>query len=143
MSLPPDQMNTIGRRRCVGNIFSSWYNLGTSVPSDVRSRRATAPSSKEIGPMPAKAKTKRKTKSGSRQPTLVGNHLVVDPRVCHGELTFRGTRVPVATILSYLAKGYSQAYLRKSWPEVSSEAIAEAVSLASEQLVEHYRDGKS
>jgi uncharacterized protein (DUF433 family) len=93
--------------------------------------------------MPAKTKTKRKTKSANRQPTLVGKHLIVDPRVCHGELTFRGTRVPVATILSYLARGYSLAYLRTSWPEVSSEAIEEAVSLASEQLVEHYRDKKS
>ena len=91
--------------------------------------------------MPAKTKTKRK--SGNRQPKLVGQYLVVDPRVCHGALTFRGTRVPVATIMSYLAKGYSLAYLRNSWPEVSAEAIEEAVSLASEQLVEHYRDKKS
>src|SRR5437773_11471866 len=91
-------------------------------------------------PMPARTKTNRKTKNRTRQPTLVGKHLVVDPRVCHGELTFRGTRVPVATILSYLAKGYSLAYLRKSWPEVSSEAIEEAVCLASQRLVEHYRD---
>ena len=90
--------------------------------------------------MPPKTKTKRKTRSGSRQPTLVGNHLVVDPRVCHGELTFRGTRVPVTTVLSSLAKGCSLAYLRKSWPEVSSDAIEEAVSLAAQQLVEHFRN---
>jgi hypothetical protein len=38
------------------------------------------------------------------EPTFVGEHLVVDPRVCHGEVTFRGTRVPVETIL---AKGYT------------------------------------
>jgi uncharacterized protein (DUF433 family) len=68
---------------------------------------------------------------------------VVDSRVCHGELTFRRTRVPVATVLAYLAKGYSQGYLRKSWPEVSAEAIEEAVSLASEQLVRRYRGKRS
>jgi uncharacterized protein (DUF433 family) len=62
----------------------------------------------------------------------VGKYLVIDPRVCHGEMTFKGTRVPVETILPYLAKGYSHAYLRKSWPEVSTEAIAEAVQLATE-----------
>lgn len=89
--------------------------------------------------MPVKTKAKRKTKKDAK-PMFVGKHLTVDPRVCHGELTFRGTRVPVATILSYLAKGYSPAYLRKSWPEVSPEAIEEAVSLAAEQLVEHYRE---
>jgi uncharacterized protein (DUF433 family) len=93
--------------------------------------------------MRAKTKAKRKSKNGTGQPTLVGEHLVVDPRVCHGELTFRGTRVPVETILRYLANGYSLAYLRKSWPEVSAKAIQEAVNLASEQLVQHYRSKKS
>ena len=86
--------------------------------------------------MPVKTKAKRRTKN---EPTFVGNHLVVDPRICHGELAFRGTRVPVETILSYLANGYSLAYLRKSWPEVSAEAIQEAINLASERLIEHYR----
>ena len=89
--------------------------------------------------MPAKTKTKRKSTNGDTKSTFVGEYLVVDPRVCHGELTFRNTRVPVETILRYLANGYSLAYLRKSWPEVSAEAIQEAVNLASEHLVQHYR----
>jgi uncharacterized protein (DUF433 family) len=93
--------------------------------------------------MGAATKTKRKNKSGNSAPTLVGKHLVVDPHVCHGELTFRGTRVPVETILSYLAKGFSLAYLRKSWPEVSAAAIQEAINLASDHLIQHYRDRKS
>jgi uncharacterized protein (DUF433 family) len=89
--------------------------------------------------MSAKTKTLRKTKSKAGQPTLVGEHLVVDPRVCHGELSFRNTRVPVETILRYLAKGYALEYLRKSWPEVSAEAIQEAVMLASDHLIQYYR----
>jgi uncharacterized protein (DUF433 family) len=93
--------------------------------------------------MAATTKTKRKIKSGAGRPTLVGNHLALDPRVCHGELTFRGTRVPVEVILRYMADGYSLAYLRKSWPEVSAEAIREAVTLASQRLLEHYRNNKS
>jgi uncharacterized protein (DUF433 family) len=92
--------------------------------------------------MAAKTKTRRKTKTGGPA-IFVGEHLVVDPRVCHGELTFRNTRVPVETILGYLAKGYSLAYLRKSWPEVSAAAIEEAVSLASDHLIQHYRGRKS
>ncbi|HYV39883.1 MAG TPA: DUF433 domain-containing protein [Gemmataceae bacterium] len=89
--------------------------------------------------MAVKTKTKQKSPSGSRQPSFVGKYLVVDPRVCHGQLTFHGTRVPVATVLSCLAKGHSLAYLRKSWPELAPEAIEEAVRLASEQLIEHHR----
>jgi uncharacterized protein (DUF433 family) len=57
--------------------------------------------------------------SAKRKSTPVGKFSTFDPRVCHGELTFRGTRVPVETILLYLAKGYSLAYVRKSGPEVS------------------------
>ena len=40
-------------------------------------------------------------------------------------------------------KGYTVAYLRKSWPEVSAAAIQEAVSLASDRLIQHYRDQTS
>jgi uncharacterized protein (DUF433 family) len=92
--------------------------------------------------MYAPSNAKRKRKSGT-EPTFVGEHLMIDARVCRGELAFRNTRVPVETILRYLANGYSLAYLRKSWPEVSAEAIQEAIHLASAQLVEHYRSMKS
>jgi uncharacterized protein (DUF433 family) len=83
----------------------------------------------------AKPKTERK-KVASREPTYVGEHLVVDPRVCHGKMTFRGTRVPVETILVYLANGHSLEYLHKSWPEVSAEAIGEAVRMAADTFFE-------
>lgn len=85
------------------------------------------------------AKPERKTKARTpRQPTYVGNHLVVDPRVCHGKMTFRGTRVPVETILHYLATGHTFAYLHQSWPEVSAEAIAEAVNAATATFLDHF-----
>ena len=53
-----------------------------------------------------KPKTARKTKAVTKsQPTFVGKHLVVDPRVCHGELTFRGTRVPVSALFANIEGG--------------------------------------
>jgi uncharacterized protein (DUF433 family) len=82
----------------------------------------------------------QEARPAGRQPVLVGKYLVADPRVCHGELTFRGTRVPVETVLLYLAQGYSVGYVRKSWPEVSAAAIQEAVRLAAKLFVDHYRD---
>lgn len=87
--------------------------------------------------MSVNGKPKRARKIRQDEPVYFGKYLVVDPRVCHGQLTFRGTRVPVETILSYLGRGYSLDYLQESWPQVSPEAIAEAVKLASEQLIEH------
>lgn len=83
----------------------------------------------------AKPKSKAAVKPESRQ---VGKYLVVDPGVCFGKMTFRGTRVPVETILFYLGTGHSVEYLRKSWPEVSPDAIEEAVRLATDVFLEDY-----
>jgi len=85
-------------------------------------------------------KTERRTGTAVKnQPISVGQWLVVDPRVCHGQLTFRGTRVPVETILLRLARGRTMTSLRKSWPEVSPQAIAEAVTLATDLLVKNWQ----
>ena len=59
----------------------------------------------------------------------IGKYIVKDPEICHGQITFRGTRVPVDTVLTYLAKGYSVDVLLHSWPQLSRPAIEEAVSL--------------
>jgi len=37
----------------------------------------------------------------------IGNYLVVDPEICHGKLIFKGTHVPVSTVLTFLAIGDS------------------------------------
>jgi uncharacterized protein (DUF433 family) len=72
------------------------------------------------------------------EPIPVGKHLVVHPGVCFGKLTFDGTRVPVETVLAYLAKGETFAELQAGWPRVTREALAEAVQLAAAALVERY-----
>jgi uncharacterized protein (DUF433 family) len=68
----------------------------------------------------------------------VGQYLVVDPRVCHGQLTFKGTRIPVDTALLYLAKGQTIDQIRASWPQLTAEAITEAIRLATAALLERY-----
>ena len=35
----------------------------------------------------------------------IGEYLVVDQEVCHGQLTFKMTRVPVEAVLTFLAMG--------------------------------------
>jgi uncharacterized protein (DUF433 family) len=70
----------------------------------------------------------------------IGRHLIKDPGVCHGKLTFKGTRVPVETVLNRLGKGRSIEEILKSWPELTRTAIAEAVSLATATLVKRYQD---
>ncbi len=68
----------------------------------------------------------------------VGKYIVIDPEICHGQMTFRDTRVPVDTVLVYLAKGYSVEQLLLSWPQISRPAIQEALYLASQSLQAQY-----
>ncbi len=73
----------------------------------------------------------------------IGKYLVVDPAICHGQMTFAGTRVPVDTVLTYLARGYSIDQLVRSWPELSKPAIEEAIFLASQSLHAYYTPGSA
>ena len=68
----------------------------------------------------------------------VGHYLIIDPEICHGQMTFRGTRVPVDTVLTFIAKGYSVDQLLRSWPELTRPAVEEAISLASQSLQARY-----
>ena len=70
--------------------------------------------------------------------TKIGRYLVREPDVCHGKLTFRGTRVPVETVLSRLGKRRSIEDILSSWPELKRAAIAEAINLAAASLLERY-----
>ncbi|MCH8294959.1 DUF433 domain-containing protein [Candidatus Poribacteria bacterium] len=64
-----------------------------------------------------------------------GKYIVADPRICHGIVTFNGTRVFVQTALKMVAK-------EMDWDEIiwechgsiTKDAIAEAISLASQML---------
>jgi uncharacterized protein (DUF433 family) len=82
----------------------------------------------------------RKTKSKGDSATRwsLGRYIVADPRICHGKLTFRGTRVFVADVLDQVAEGMDWESISESWNGgVSRQAITEAVQLASEALLRH------
>jgi len=67
----------------------------------------------------------------------LGRYLVVDPAICHGQPTFRGTRVLVADVLEQVAQGMAWETIEEQWRgAVSRPAIAEAVRLAGKALVE-------
>lgn len=68
----------------------------------------------------------------------IGKHVIIDPEICHGQMIFKGTRIPVDTVLSYLARGYSTEQLTQSWPELSHAAVEEAVHLAANSLQTRY-----
>ncbi len=67
---------------------------------------------------------------------VLGRYLVVDPKICHGKMTFRGTRIFVSDILEDVALGLDWDVIVEKWDGAFPKAaIAEAVRLASERLL--------
>ncbi len=68
----------------------------------------------------------------------IGAHIVRDPEVCHGQLTFKGTRILVESVLGYLAHGRDVDWALNEWPRLSREAVQEALQLAADALIERH-----
>jgi uncharacterized protein (DUF433 family) len=72
------------------------------------------------------------------QPQMLGRYMVADPDICHGKPTFRGTRILVADVLDQVAAGLAWETIIEEWRgSITQEAIAEAVRLARQALLEH------
>jgi uncharacterized protein (DUF433 family) len=68
----------------------------------------------------------------------LGHYVVVNSQICHGQPTFRGTRVLVNDVLEQVAQGMDWQTIEEQWRgAVSRAAIAEAVRLAGRALREH------
>lgn len=68
----------------------------------------------------------------------LGRYVVIDPSVCHGQPTFRGTRILVTDVLDQVASGTAWEAIIEEWRgALTKEAIAEAVRLAREALLAH------
>ena len=64
------------------------------------------------------------------KPRRIGRYIVADPAVCHGQPTFRGTRILVADVLEQVSAGMAWERIAVEWRErVSKEAIAESIRL--------------
>lgn len=62
------------------------------------------------------------------------DHIVLDPAICHGKATFRGTRVLVSTVIAYLAAGRSEAEIRTDFPSLGPDAIRAALAYAADVI---------
>ena len=66
----------------------------------------------------------------------VGRFIVVDPAICHGQPTFRGTRILVSDVLEEVASGMAWEAIIEQWRgAITKEAIAESVRLARDLLL--------
>jgi uncharacterized protein (DUF433 family) len=58
--------------------------------------------------------------------------ITVDPAVCHGRACIKGTRVMVAVVLDNLAAGLQTDEILRSYPSLTPEDIAAAMTYAAE-----------
>ena len=62
----------------------------------------------------------------------------IDPRVCFGKPTVRGTRIWVSLILDLLAGGMSMGELLEEYPQLTTEDIRAAIAYGAEMSRDRY-----
>ena len=62
--------------------------------------------------------------------------ITVDPHQMGGVPCLRGLRIPVATVVSMVSEGMSEAEILKSYPDLEREDIREALRYAAEAVRE-------
>ena len=69
------------------------------------------------------------------------DRITLDPDKCFGKPCIRGLRMPVASILSYLASGMTKEEILAEWSELEEEDIRQALGYAAwameERVVPH------
>ena len=63
---------------------------------------------------------------------IMVQRIQIDPAVCHGKPTIRGTRVLVSTLLGALAAGDTVEALLEDYPNIRREDIQAALEFGSE-----------
>ena len=70
-----------------------------------------------------------------------GRFICADPKICHGQLTFRGTRILVSDVLELVAAGTTwDEIVKECRGSISHAAIAEAIRLAGRAIKKHADD---
>ena len=72
------------------------------------------------------------------KPRSLGRFIVADPEICHGQPTFRGSRILVQTVLDQAARGMTWQEITAEWRgHVTHEGIEEALSLTGRTFAGH------
>lgn len=68
----------------------------------------------------------------------LGRFICADPKICHGKLTFRGTRILVSDVIELVADGMDwDRIIKECHGSISRAAIAEALRIAGRAIAEH------
>lgn len=62
----------------------------------------------------------------------INRYIMADPKICHGKLTFKGTRIMVWQVLELLETGATIETILKSYPSLTKEHVKAALSYAAD-----------
>ncbi len=69
---------------------------------------------------------------------ILGRYIVADSKICHGKVTFSGTRIFVDDVLDMVAEGMDWDIIIREWHgNITREAIREALLLAKQIFQDH------
>ncbi len=66
------------------------------------------------------------------------DRIIIDPNICFGKPTIRGTRIWVSLILDFLASGDTVEDILEEYPHLTVEDIRAAIAYGSEMSRERY-----
>jgi uncharacterized protein (DUF433 family) len=66
----------------------------------------------------------------------INNYISIDPKICHGQPCFKGTRIMVYLVLELLEAGESTEDILKSYPSLTPKHIQAALHFAAEMIRE-------
>ena len=67
---------------------------------------------------------------------LIQKYITVDPKICHGKPTFKGTRIMVWQILDMLREGNTIEEIIKAFPSLTPDHIKAALYYSARVLEE-------
>lgn len=66
------------------------------------------------------------------------SRIVIEPDICNGQPTIRGTRITAQTVLEFLAAGDSTEDVLEAYPSLSKEDILACLGLSSDLMKHHF-----
>jgi len=66
------------------------------------------------------------------------DRIVIDPDICNGQPTVRGTRITARTVLEFLAAGDSVEEVLEEYPALKREDVLACIGLSSELMKHHF-----
>jgi uncharacterized protein (DUF433 family) len=66
------------------------------------------------------------------------NRIVIDPDICNGQPTVRGTRIAAATVLEFLAAGDGIEDVLEEYPVLERDDVLACLALSSDLMKHHF-----